>query len=125
MRDPDPTRPVITERALLEALSNSVRSATVALVCADVPQLETETARQKKLLDQLSNFSRTSKDSVSTGGGDPDYRARDRQDLRAALALHVSVLSFAIHRSLRTLAALRALYAGAEGTYTAVSARRP
>ena len=125
MRIPNPTRPGTTERALLEDLLNSVRSATVALASADVPQLETETARQEELLQQLSNSSRAANDRTSTGGGDPDYRARDQQDLRAALALQVSVLGCAIQRSLRTVAALQALYAGAEGTYSAVPARRP
>ncbi|MGE5111462.1 MAG: hypothetical protein ACM3JB_11430 [Acidobacteriaceae bacterium] len=125
MRDTDPTCTAATERALLEALSNSVRSATVALARSDVHQLQTETARQENLLQQLSKSFSASKVRIFTGGGDPEDRARDRQDLRAALALHVSVLGYAIQRSLRTVAALLALYAGAEGTYTAVPARRP
>lgn len=125
MRDTDPTRPAENERALLEALSNSVRSATVALARSDLHQLQTETARQEDLLRQLLNLSRASNDRISTGGGDPDHRARDRQDFRVALALQASVLGFAIQRSLRTVAALRALYAGSESTYAAVPARRP
>jgi hypothetical protein len=108
---------------LLIALSESVESATSAIAHGDVQKLEFEIARIRRLLSRVPGSSVIGGTEVMGDDGDGVY-ARDQQKLRAVLAHQLAIFGCVVHRSLRTVTALRALLPSADGTYSPLVSQR-